>query len=385
MRFLAGTSRKVRYNGSVLPFTIDELDAAVADKTVKATPHPEAPYTIYTYAKNTQYKNNWNKVTLNCRGLILDPENNIIARPWPKFGNLGDIELPIQTTDPVEVTDKIDGSMGILYPMPDRTMRIATKARFDSPQADAATRIWKQKYAHAYDTAAASMSEYTFIFEIVHPDTKIVVNYDYEDLVLLGATNKQHGWCYGPREAAAMLGWEGPTTPVYDNITSISDALGAMGRPNKEGYVARSGNFLVKIKEPEYIDVHRLVTNANPKTVWESLYAGDTRDQIVSRFPDELYGFIEKLVDPLLEQFNNRVEEIIGNYRKVLDTVGPEASRKKIANTVRSDPDRHYYFRLLDGDTITETVWEEIKPAGNSSRADIVYQTRLDNHRKKNR
>ena len=47
-----------------------------------------------------------------CRGLIFDPAtNDIIARPWVKFFNHNQPEAgTVDLDEPVEVTDKLDGS-----------------------------------------------------------------------------------------------------------------------------------------------------------------------------------------------------------------------------------------------------------------------------------
>ena len=60
----------------------------VDEKLVSVQKHPDAALYIYNYSPRVQFEKLWNEVTLQTRGLILDAEMNIIARPFKKFFNL---------------------------------------------------------------------------------------------------------------------------------------------------------------------------------------------------------------------------------------------------------------------------------------------------------
>jgi RNA ligase len=362
----------------MLPFTMPELSEAVRDVRVTARRHPHLPLTIYNYAPEVQYSNKWDSVTRACRGLILDDEGCIVARPWEKFFNLGQVNLPIQFDTPVEVMDKVDGSLGILYPEPPvqkwnggnpievQHYAIATRGSFESEQAKHATEVWDEKYSHIDMTG---MEDFTFLFEIVYRDNRIVLDYgDQDDLVLLGMVQKSTGYYFGPREAAASVGWDGPVVEVMP-FNTLSNALAKMDRKNAEGYVVRSHNFMVKLKQPDYIDLHRLVTNASPKTVWEKLKSGMSKSEIVSAFPDEFHTYIESMIDPLLEVFDRRLMTIIEGYEVACSRVGPYKERKDYAAEFKRHKDVKYYFLLLDNRSVQEVLWSELKPAGKGEGA----------------
>ena len=59
----------------------------VEDGYVNVNKHPDLPLYIYNYSKGCQAKHVWNDVTEACRGLIVDSNQNIIARPFKKFYN----------------------------------------------------------------------------------------------------------------------------------------------------------------------------------------------------------------------------------------------------------------------------------------------------------
>lgn len=348
----------------MLPFTIEELRKAVADGDVTKRDHPTLPYSIYNYSPEVMFSQHWTPVTKWCRGLILDNDYNIIARPWEKFHNLGQVELPIQFDTPVEVMDKVDGSLGILYP-DGEGYAVATRGSFTSDQAIHATKLWNQEYA-MYHNFNEVLKQYTYLFEIVYPSNRIVLNYhDMDDLVLLGAVETDTGYYVGPLAASNMLGWMGPVAEVMPHHT-LSEALGHMDRKNAEGYVVRSHNFMVKLKQPDYLELHKLVTNASPKTVWEKLAAGMSKSQIIGLFPDEFHTYIESMVDPLLEQYDTRQSQIMEHFAEACNTMTrygciDRACFAKIVNKYHKAESK-YMFLMYDDRSIRDALWKELRP-----------------------
>jgi RNA ligase len=363
----------------MLPFTREELAAAIDDGRVTARRHPSLPLTIYNYSPAVQYSQRWDEITLTCRGLILDDDFNIIARPWRKFFNLGQVDLPIQLTDPVEVMDKADGSLGILYPDGDG-YAVATRGSFTSDQAIHASKVWKEKYDGLHP-----MGGVTPLFEIIYPENRIVLNYDgMDDLILLGAVTND-GYYQGPQHAKSQFfmyvdgvmtftEWPGPVVEVF-NYANISEALAHTDRPNAEGYVIRSHNFLVKLKQPDYLDLHRIVTNLTPKTVWERLRDGRTVADICGDMPDEFHSMVRGYADPILKRYEERAQEIMDGFWEARGRVVAKSShtpeaipRAEFAKVFSKHKDSGYYFAMLDGktDRVMTNLWNELKPKETS-------------------
>src|SRR5690606_26325973 len=104
--------------------------------------HATLPLSILNYTEKAQWDRVWNPVTLTCRGLILDDDNEVVARPFGKFFNLADHEQDDPRLGwPCDVYEKLDGSLGIAYRYGDH-VGIATRGSFDSEQAQWATRFW---------------------------------------------------------------------------------------------------------------------------------------------------------------------------------------------------------------------------------------------------
>ncbi len=355
-----------------LGFHQGDLMDAIDAGDVRVQFHPEFPnLAIFNYTEDVQWRNKWNKVTLACRGLILDLDTGeIVARPWNKFFNLGQRDNEIEFDAPVEVTDKMDGSLGILYRQSDGKLAIATRGSFASDQAIHATRR-----LYDYDMNYFGIDDYTILFEIIYPDNRIVCNYDgMDELVLLGAVHKQHGHYYGP-DIAFSIGWNGHRTLKFSYDT-FGEAIGAIDRPGAEGIVIRSGNKMVKLKQQDYVELHRIVTNLSPKTIWEMLGDGKTIGDINAGIPDEFHKYVEDIGNSLLKMASeikyqtslefNRIMVSMGRRSAVWDNNDyPEFSRKKFAERAKGSEHTKYLFLLLDGKSIDDVVWQSIKPRGD--------------------
>lgn len=333
----------------------DILNNYVEEGLIRVQTHPMQPLRIYNYTERTAFEKRWNEYTLACRGLILDENGFVVARPWKKFFNLGEGYAEFDWDSPVEVTDKKDGSLGILYDT--GSLAIATRGSFDSDQARHATRILREKYSNVGFPVS-----FTYLFEIIYPANRIVLNYGgMDDIVLLGAVNIAHGYYVGPREAAGMAYWPGPVTEVFEYKT-LQDAFSADPRPNAEGYVVRSGNKMVKVKQQDYIELHRLVTNLNERTVWEALGNGKTVAEICEPLPDEFHEWVADVAYRLHYDAYQRTAEIVDEYVEVVASLPESFERKDFAAVAAKSKNRGYLFLLLDNKPIDRLVWQELKP-----------------------
>ncbi|MEY4928172.1 MAG: hypothetical protein RI894_2610, partial [Bacteroidota bacterium] len=220
------------------------LQQMINEKRVMVQKHAAADLYIYNYTQSTQYERVWNEVTLQTRGLILDGDMNIVARPFVKFFNLSEHEASEIPQLPFEVFDKMDGSLGILYWLNGKPF-IATRGSFGGEQALHATAVLYQKYPHTFDKLNRNC---TYLFEIIYPSNRIVVDYGAtDDLVLLAIINNQTG----SDEPLEDIGFQ--QVKRYDGINDL-ETLKHLEDTEKEGFVVRFSNgFRVKMKFQEYI------------------------------------------------------------------------------------------------------------------------------------
>lgn len=243
----------------VVPF--QELSVLIETGYVRQRAHPDLPLSILNYTQRCQYDHAWTNTSRACRGLIYNTDTmEVVARPWPKFHNYGEHEDGTLDMDaPCYVTDKMDGSLGILYPTFDGCA-IATRGSFESEQAIHATELLRERYP-----TFSPRPGLTYLFEIIYADNRVVLDYgDMDDLVLLGVLDTETGLDY-----QGYFHWPGPFCEIMPG-TTLADALALPPRPNAEGVVVTYLTGLkVKIKQDDYVALHRIMTHLNARNVWE--------------------------------------------------------------------------------------------------------------------
>jgi RNA ligase len=344
-------------------FTQTELDAAEANKLVRSNVHPNDPELwILNYTETAAFDSVWNNVTLNCRGLIVNAFGDIIARPFPKFFNYGQPGCPeIDLDEPVVVSDKLDGSLGILYPHPEGGYAIATRGSFTSDQALHATEIFRTKYAGYVPPGGVTM-----LFEIIYPENRIVCDYgDMDDLVLLGSVHNSSGDSW--EGADVDWDWPGPIAEVFTYKT-MREALEVEPRDGKEGFVVHfliSGHR-VKIKQEDYIALHRIVTGLNARSVWEAMVHNEV-DELIEKIPDEFHDFIRGVEEDIDGDVNETVMICHRAYDRILGQVGVNPTKKEFALVAKDHNYSWALFQLWDDKDIRPEVLKRAKPAHNYS------------------
>ncbi len=238
----------------------EKLIRHINEKLVTVQKHPQADLYIYNYASKVQYEKLWNEITLLTRGLILDAKMNVIARPFGKFFNFDEHKQEDIPNLPFDLFEKMDGSLGILYWLDD-TPFIASRGSFESEQAIKATEILHNRYAFTF---ARLDKKATYLFEIIYPKNRIVVDYgSTEDIFLIAKIDNITGLDMPLEEDLGFL-----KVKKYDGINDINQLL-LLNEENKEGFVVRFKNgFRLKIKFSEYLRLHKIITGVSNIAIW---------------------------------------------------------------------------------------------------------------------
>ncbi len=177
-----------------MPNLIDELEKQVKEKLISKA--VKGDLAIYCYSPKCVYDKKWNKYTRMARGLIVNLKTGeVVARPFPKFFNLNEVEetrlenLPMEEP---EITEKLDGSLGILYKDSGKYF-ITTKGTFYSEQSEWATGFFRENFDKIKIPEGL-----TVLFEIIYPENRIVLDYGgLKQLFLIGAIEIKTGKDYG--------------------------------------------------------------------------------------------------------------------------------------------------------------------------------------------
>ncbi|UZR95207.1 RNA ligase [Chondrinema litorale] len=303
---------------------------------------------IANYTPVVQYERSWDELLMQCRGLIVSECGEVVARPFRKFFNIEEHQPEELPDEPFEVYDKLDGSLGIMY-FEEGNPAIATRGSFMSDQAIKASAWLHTKYK-AY---LPSFQEHlTYLFEIIYPENRIVVNYGKEEkLVLLAIIDTATG------EDLPIEEFDFPhKVKKYDGVKEISD-IRKFENDLKEGFVVKyQSGFRVKVKFSEYVRLHRIITQVSNKTVWEYLKEGKPFDDLLDRVPDEFYQWVRATKEKLEQEFSEIEEEAIDTYRDDFP------SKKAFALWAQEQEYSHLLFCLANGKDMAPAIWRMIKP-----------------------
>lgn len=324
-----------------------KLQPFVDEGYISVRPHPTEDLLIYNYTPKTQLENKWTEETMMCRGLIVKTDGTVVARPFKKFMNIEqhEGEIPLE---PFTVTEKVDGSLGILFFVGERPS-IATRGSFTSEQAIKGNEILRRYEGFTFEP------EYTYLFEIIYPGNRIVVDYGSQEmLVLLSVIETETGRELNLRGRA----WPFPVVMQYDGITDVAE-LKAMERENAEGFVIRFESGLrLKVKFAEYLRLHRILTRVTVRTIWEMMRDGKSLDVLLEQVPDEFYVWVNGTRADLLRQY----AEIEGQARELYESVKDLPTRKEQAAAIGQQRYGAIVFRMLDGKTYADSIWKMLKP-----------------------
>lgn len=320
---------------------------------------------IYNYSDAALYTPGaWdNPAVRQCRGLIANTNGQIVARPWAKFFNYGQAEAGALDLDaPVEVTDKMDGSLGIIHLDESGRLRVATRGSFESDQALHATE-WLTRQGWRLDVI-----DFTPLVEIIYPANRIVCDYgDRDELVLLGCVNIETGSYYGPEDAARLCEWPGALTEVFAYHT-LRDALAAKPRPGAEGMCVRYLSDvprIVKIKQEDYIRLHKIVTGLSERSIWEHMSNGADLGSLLGTLPDELHDWTRDVwerIDLAACIIECRARD---QHTLILDGFTFGFERRDYAEAAKQHgPLAPLLFQLLDGKDIRPSILRTLKPEG---------------------
>jgi RNA ligase len=282
---------KINYINDVLPFIKDKPGFVVKEK---------GWYTVidYMYMSNDMFKH---PIERECRGLKFDTvSGRLLARPYHKFHNLNERDgyrtEDVDLTRPHVVLDKLDGSM--VHTCPSQLGLYLMTRMGITEVAQKADKFLERnaiRYSRLFD--ALGWSEYTYIFEYVGPDNKIVLDYAKEDLILTAIRNITNG-TYVFHDELVKLG-EAFGIPVVkdvylaDDVTKLQKEV--VADTEDEGVVIRfDTGAMVKIKAEAYVRKHRSKDLVSTQKGVLTLILDKAVDDVLPQL-DEATG--KKLVD----------------------------------------------------------------------------------------
>lgn len=308
---------------------------------------PATGLMVWKYSRACTYNRSWDIVTTSCRGMVTDRDGRVVARPFGKFFNLGELPGWSPPALPFDVFDKVDGSLGIAF-FWDNNWRVSTAGSLLSDQALVGSRMLDEADTEGMDKSL------TYLFEIVYKDNVIVLRYPFEGLVLLGAVRTATGEDIHPD----MVPWNGRRA---ERLAFSGDLAGlrAVIPDNREGFVVRfADGQRVKVKGDEYLRLHTAIYGVTTIRVWEALREGRL-DQYLEPLPDEVDSWVRAEADMLTARYREIEDSCRRDFAEV-SAVTTDRAQFAFMALKRQRP--NVLFSMLSGRDHSCQIWDEIRP-----------------------
>lgn len=350
-----------------------KIQERVKQGYISVRPHPRGDLFIYNYTTKTQIDSKWDEATMASRGLIVDRLGSIIARPFEKFFNVGQIEIIRNRTshlygykwkdfysklhtEPFRAYPKLDGSLGVVYFNPYLVKwEIATRGSFESDQAVKGNELLKK-----YPTDKLN-SAFTYLVEIVYPENRIVVDYkNREFLGLLSTINTAAGQDDWTEFNNLTYVWE-DVVESLDGVSYLAQLNSIEEKENEEGYVLvypTLRNFRMKHKFSEYCRLHKIMTGVTRLRIWEQLKSNSNLSEWLDKVPDEFYNYVMEVAESLKHEY----AAIDSHAKAIYNGLKPEWNRKQIAQYLQDYEYRSLVFSMLDKKDYSQVIWGMIRP-----------------------
>lgn len=360
---------------------LKELQVEIDGGWINVNKHPEFDLWIYNYSKSTQYAWRWNKYTSQCRGLILDANHCLVAKGFDKFFTYDQlVSEGLESTIPktaFDLYEKVDGSLGVMY-FWEGVPYISTRGSFVSEMAIEANNWLRTKYKDIYFNP-----KYSYTFEIIYPENKIVVDYgDKRSLVLLGVmendTLKERRIYSEEFDDLVINGIK--RVKIYNGYDDWKEILQVFkDEKNFEGFVVHflNSNFRLKVKLDWYKEISYIIQNFTKKSIWKMIRDGKDVNAIIGDLDDELYPMVKGFINELYGESSTITDNMIDKYNKFIHYMTEKYgtfTEKEFAIELKPYYNDGFTFAivmmLFKGKDPFKTIWARIEPKGSNNDSD---------------
>lgn len=252
-------------------------------------------------------------IVMECRGLILDTDYNVVSRSMDRFFNFKEVPESQEHIDmkKAEVFEKVDGSLIRIYNWKN-TWYVATRGlAFAEGIVNGFNLTFKDLVFKALNVNSESEfqdkcdiylnPEVTYICEVTSTENRCVKVYTgYKLHYLCARNNKTFEYT---KESFHLLREFGMTSPRSYNFSSLEDCVEASKhlKDLDEGYVVyQDGVPVCKIKSPTYCAVYLIRGEGlSPKRIAQLVLTGE-QDEYLTYFPED-----KEFIDPYTKALEN--------------------------------------------------------------------------------
>ena len=256
-------------------------------------------------------------VVRECRGIILDETDNYkpVCVPFFKFGNYGEDYADEIDWSTAKVQEKIDGSIikvwhhkGIWHVSTNNTIN-AENARTDN-NVDTFLNIFNKAWARTGKQFSELNPDYTYIFELISPQTRVVIPYLETKLYHIGTRDIN-----SLQELNIDIGIEKPKEFSINTIEACIETATNLDRYH-EGFVVVDSKWRrIKVKSPVYVAIHHILNSiSSERRIIDIILLGEDKE-VKSYFPEyeDIFNTMRKKIDRLITQVELEHQIITNN------------------------------------------------------------------------
>lgn len=253
-----------------------------------------AGLSVLKYSKKVFFNNLWNKDKrlMDCRGMVVDSEDNIIVWPFTKVFNLYENNTKVDRDKIVIAPRKINGFMCAVSVYNNEPI-YSTTGSLDSEFVKMAKDVIEGQILSEFEFE----EDFTCLFEICHPDDPHIVKEDI-GAYLIGIRNHKTGKMLSEKQLdsiAELGGFYRPEVQIaqFDYINKLSKSC------KHEGFMIidyETGETLCKLKSNHYLSKKAIMRLGYAKV--EDMF--DNPEKFKQRIDEEFYNitdFIVKTID----------------------------------------------------------------------------------------
>ena len=251
---------------------IDFANEHPDDEWVKLIQEP--PYNIEVRQKGNYYLFKYNQLESDmslplcqaCRGIIvqkgLSGQWGIVCYPFDKFFNYGEPNAAEIDWCSAFVNEKIDGSL-IKFWHNYEGWHLSTNNSIDAFEAPVSNSIEGLTFGNLVERALGCNwlsfcreldEHYTYMFELVSPESQVTIHYDHTTLYYLGQRdNILYGEYYEFDPVWREFGVEQPKRFYLSSLEDCIDVAEQMTKDEEGMVVVDANHNRIKIKSPEYL------------------------------------------------------------------------------------------------------------------------------------
>lgn len=308
---------------------------------------------VYLFKYN-QYESDMNQqICQNARGIILeiiDDSVKILCHSFDKFFNYGEPQGQdaLNKFDWQDYTfqEKRDGSLLRIWYYNNK-WNVSTSGTIDAYKATVdipgcPCNSFGDMFTYIFDSYGEDTynldKHFTYSFELTSPDNKIVVDYEENELTLIGMRDNILNIELSPKENNPFTNIS--TAKIF-NFTTLDQALEDINnKSNFEGLVLCDYHFnRVKIKSDEYLTLARITDGISSDRGILKLILEDMIDDVIGKAPS---------IIPKVDIIKTYLSNEINNIKETLNSVDFALSKKEVALQFKDSPYSSFVFRKYD-------------------------------------